>query len=93
MEPFEVPGRHLLEGELDDVGTVGVGAAGSGRRAPGAQRLGAALLCVEPRGIDIIGGRWLWPGPQQGDRVHHSSVPAGRSGDHALGPETALRCA
>ncbi len=55
MQPCEVPGRHLLERELDEVGAVGVGAVGSGRRAPGAQRSGAALLCVEPGGVDVVG--------------------------------------
>ena len=58
MESFEIPGRHLLARELNAVGGVGVGAAGLRRRAPGAQRGGAALLCVEPRGIGVVGSRF-----------------------------------
>jgi hypothetical protein len=91
MEPLELRGRHVLELELDEVRAVSVGATRSRRRAPGAQRDGAALLGVEPRRVRVVDRRWRSRGAPEGNREHDGwIVPAGRAGDHAREPETAF---
>src|SRR6187200_2834721 len=87
MQPLELRGRHVLELELDEVRAVSVGAERSRRRAPGAQRDGAALLGVEPRRVRVVDRQWRARGALEGKLEHDGwIVPAGRFRDHAREP-------